>query len=92
LLTYGVRAIGLRFEAFTVNKINKILPGFKWLKVDKTDVSKTISFLVLRETVVSLRTRTEMVLDTSVLFTFNHLTRLEARENFIKISVCVIRS
>jgi hypothetical protein len=33
-----------------------------------------------------LRTRTEMVLETSVLSTFNHLTRLEARENFIKFS------
>jgi hypothetical protein len=27
-----------------------------------------------------------MVLETSVLSTFNHLTRLEARENFIKLS------
>jgi hypothetical protein len=37
----------------------------------------------LQPTSVSLRTRTEMVLETSVLSTFNHLTRLEARENFI---------
>jgi hypothetical protein len=27
-----------------------------------------------------------MVLETSVLSTFNHLTRLEARENFINLS------
>jgi hypothetical protein len=27
-----------------------------------------------------------MVLETSVVSTFNHLTRLEARENFIKLS------
>jgi hypothetical protein len=50
-----------------------------WLKLDKTDISRTISVLMGRP----LMTRTEMVLETSVLSTFNHLTRLEARENFI---------
>jgi hypothetical protein len=38
------------------------------------------------ETSVSLRTRTEMVLEMSVLSIFNQLTRLEARENFINFS------
>jgi hypothetical protein len=41
----------------------------------------------LQPTSVSLRMRTEMVPETSVLSTFNHLTRLEARENFIKYIV-----
>jgi hypothetical protein len=49
-----------------------------WLKMDKTDVSRIIS--------ASLRTRTEMVLETSVLSIFNQLTRLEAQENFINFS------
>jgi hypothetical protein len=40
----------------------------------------------LQPTSVSLRTRTDMVLETSVLSIFNQLTRLEARENFIKFS------
>jgi hypothetical protein len=40
----------------------------------------------LQPTSVSLRTRTEMVLETSVLSSFNQLTRLEARENFINFS------
>jgi hypothetical protein len=31
---------------------------------------------------VTLRTRTEMVLETSVLSIFNQLTRLEAREDY----------
>jgi hypothetical protein len=40
----------------------------------------------LQPTSVPLRTRTEMVLETLVLPTFNHLTRLVAEENFIKQS------
>jgi hypothetical protein len=40
----------------------------------------------LQPTSVSLRTRTEVVLETSVLSTFNCLTQLEARENFVKLS------
>jgi hypothetical protein len=53
-------------------KFSRASSRVKWLKVDKTDISRTISVLVLRET--------------EVLSTFNHLTRLEARENFINLS------
>jgi hypothetical protein len=58
----------------TLIKFSRASSRVKWLKVDKTDVS------------VSLRTMTQKVLETSVLSTFNHLSRLEARENFIKLS------
>jgi hypothetical protein len=44
----------------------------------------------LQPTSVPLRTRTEMVLETLVLSTFNHLTLLVARENFI-ISYIIFR-
>jgi hypothetical protein len=53
----------------TLIKFSRASSCVKWLKVDKTGVSKTIS-----------------VLETSVLSTFNHLMRLEAQENFIKLS------
>jgi hypothetical protein len=42
-----------RFEAFTATKFNEILLGFQPCQVvkgDKTDVSRTISVLILRET------------------------------------------
>jgi hypothetical protein len=44
---------------------------------------RTLHLIKFSRAEVPLRTRSEMVLETSVLSTFNHLTRLEARENFI---------
>jgi hypothetical protein len=51
----------------------------------KTNVSRTISVLVLRD-FSTLRTRTEIVLETLVFSSFNHVTRLVAREDFIILS------
>jgi hypothetical protein len=60
----------MQITFLTINKIHKILLGFQPRQVAS----------------VSLRTRTEMVLETSVLSTFNHLMWLEAQENFINFS------
>jgi len=51
----------------------------KWLSGEKTNVSKTISVLVLG----TLRMRTEMVFKMLVFLPFNHLTQLIAQENFV---------
>jgi hypothetical protein len=55
--TYNNIKEHIRFEAFTATKTNKILPGFQPRQMVKSSS-------------VSLRTRTEMVLETSVLSTF----------------------
>jgi len=64
----------------------------KWLSFVETNISKTISVLVLRvvELITShhinsttLRTRTEIVFETLVSTKLNHLTQLIALENFI---------
>jgi hypothetical protein len=56
-------------------KFSRAISRVKWLSGEKTNVSKTISGLVLRVLV--------MVFETLVFSPLNHLTRLTARENFI---------
>jgi hypothetical protein len=51
----------------------------KWLNGEKTNISRTISVLVLRV----LKKRTEMVLEPLVFSAFNHLMQLVARADFI---------
>jgi hypothetical protein len=66
-------------------KFSRAISWVKWLSGEKSDVSKTISVLVLRA-LVWLRTRTEMVFETLVFLPLNHLIRPIARENFILLS------
>jgi hypothetical protein len=82
---------------FAMMKFFRAISRVKWLSGEQTNVSKTISVLVLRVLVwkwlsdngcqtSTLRTRTEMVFETLVCSPLNHLTRLIARENFIILS------
>jgi hypothetical protein len=63
-------------------KFSRAISRVKWFSGEQTNVSKTISVLVLR--VLSLRT--DMVFETLVFSPLNNLTRLIARENFIIFS------
>jgi hypothetical protein len=69
-------------------KFSQAISRVKWLNDEKTNVSKSISVLVLRvhNQTSTLRTRTELVFETLVFSPLNHLARLIARENFITLS------
>jgi hypothetical protein len=58
-------------------KFSQAISRVKWLSVEKTNVSKTISVLILW---------TEMVFKMLVFSPLNHLTWLIAQENFIVAS------
>jgi hypothetical protein len=68
----------MRFVAFPTTEYDDVFSCYQpdqWLSGEKTNVSKTISVLVLYQT-SSLRARTEMVFETLVFSLLNHLTRL----------------
>jgi hypothetical protein len=80
----------------SIIKFSRATSRVKLLNGEKTNVSRAISVLVLRELKnpkdeggSTLRTRTEMVLETLVFSSFNHLTRPVAQENFIIVSAGV---
>jgi hypothetical protein len=52
----------------------------RWLKANKTNISRTISVLVLKE-----------ILETLLSSAFNHLTRLAVRESFIAFNQCQLQ-
>jgi len=62
-------------------KFSQAISRVKWLSVEKTNVSKTISVLILW---------TEMVFKMLVFSPLNHLTWLIAQENFITILYTVL--
>jgi hypothetical protein len=55
-------------------KFSRVISRERWFSFIETNVSKSISDLVLR--VIEIRTRTEMVFETLVSTKLNHLTRL----------------
>jgi len=66
-------------QRVSIMKFSRAISRVRWFSFVETNVSKTISVLVLR--VVEL---TKMVFETLVSTKLNHLNRLIARENFIK--------
>jgi hypothetical protein len=69
---------------FKIMKFSRAISRVRWFSSVETNVSKTISVLILRVVeLIKVRTRTEMVFKTLVSTKLNHLTRLIARENFI---------
>jgi hypothetical protein len=65
-----------------VMKFSRAISRVRWFSFVETDVSKTISVLLLR-VVELMRTRTKMVFETFVSTKLNHLTLMITRENFI---------
>jgi hypothetical protein len=72
-------------QRLCIIKYSRATSRVKWLNGEKTNVSRTISVLVLRALKYfgTLRTRTEMTLETLVFSSFNNLMRLADREYFI---------
>jgi hypothetical protein len=69
-------------------EFSRVISRVRWFSLVETNVSKTISVLVLRVVeIIWTRTRTEMVFETLVSTKLNQLTRLIIRENFIKIKI-----
>jgi len=76
-----VRTEVLNISVF-VMKFSRAISRVRWFSFVETDVSKTISVLLLR-VVELMRTRTKMVFETFVSTKLNHLTLMITRENFI---------
>jgi hypothetical protein len=67
-------------KEYIIMKFSQAISWVRWFSFVETNVSKTISFLVLR--LVELMW-TEMVFKMLVSTELNHLTQLIAQENFI---------
>jgi hypothetical protein len=75
-------------------KFFHVISWVEWLNGEQTNVSRTISLLIIRAVtwlgiqsiisshVITLRMRTEIVLETLICSLFNHSTQLITQKNF----------